>query len=114
MSSSLLHVINYLQYTGVQYPFKSSSTPITAAHSPILPTSSPCCSSVSSIIPVTIGNRPEGHHNKQHMNLANLRPFPLSSQPITKQRHLKLALLNTETGVCASLKPGTNPWIISH
>ena len=37
------------------------------------------------------------HHNKQHVNLANLRPLPQSSQPITTHRHLKLALLNTRS-----------------
>uniref|UniRef100_A0A8P4G516 Reverse transcriptase domain-containing protein n=1 Tax=Dicentrarchus labrax TaxID=13489 RepID=A0A8P4G516_DICLA len=37
------------------------------------------------------------HHNKRHVHLSNLRPLPRSSQPFTKQRHLKLALLNTRS-----------------
>ena len=37
------------------------------------------------------------HHNKLHVNLTNLRPLLQSSQPITKHRHLKLALLNTRS-----------------
>lgn len=71
------------------------------------------------------------HHNKQHVNLSNLRPLPQSSQPITKQRHLKLALLNTRSlnnnkslilnefitdtnlDFSASLKHGINPLTIS-
>ncbi|XDV31632.1 hypothetical protein PO909_002599 [Leuciscus waleckii] len=36
------------------------------------------------------------HHNKRHALLSNLRPLPLSSQSITKQR-LKLALFNTRS-----------------
>ncbi len=34
------------------------------------------------------------HHNKPHVNLANLNSIPLSSQPIPMQLHLKLALVN--------------------
>ncbi|TKS65252.1 RNA-directed DNA polymerase from mobile element jockey [Collichthys lucidus] len=37
------------------------------------------------------------HHNKRQVHLSNLRPLPQSSQPVMKQRHLKLALLNTRS-----------------
>lgn len=42
-------------------------------------------------------NHPVPHHNKACVNLSNLCPVPMSSQPFTKQHRLKLALLNTHS-----------------